>query len=346
MRASSERPFGPGSRGRRVRAATVCSRFAVPPGSVGGIAEFARRCAALIGLERWCGRPFWGPGCFAAAMSHSDRPSRVWGRRERTGLPQGWPRMNIFVINLPRAEARRNAMSRQFRDLGLTFEFFAGTDWRELSAEDWLEVDRKTRASEGRRPLSPGMVACHLSHRRVLGAIASGDEKTVAVFEDDVSLAPDVGTVLETLEASERAGKFDIIFLQRNHKRKPFVPLASIAGGRRLGLVKYSDWGAQAYVVSQAGAGQILKRFPKIIHRNDHTLHAYWENGLNIAYLDPPAAAHGIRENTKSLLQEGTGNTPVRPLLTRPRRLYSIVSEEIRKRRSFVRRKRLASRLG
>ena len=253
--------------------------------------------------------------------------------------------MKILVINLPRAEARRNAMSRQFRDLGLAFEFFAGTDWRELLAEDWREVDRTGRAREGRRPLSPGMVACHLSHRGALGAIASGDEKFVAVFEDDVSLAPEIGTVLEALEASAEARNFDIIFLHRNHKLKPFVPLASIAGGWRLGLVKYSDWGAQAYVVSQAGAEQILNRFPKIIHRNDHTLHAYWENGLRIAYLDPPAAAHGFREDIKSLLQEGTENTPVRRLRSRPRRLYSIVSEEFRKRRTFFRRKRSAPRL-
>ena len=248
--------------------------------------------------------------------------------------------MKIFVISLPRAEARRNAMSTQFRDLDLAFEFFAGTDWRELSTEDWREVDRTSRAREGRRPLSPGMVACHLSHRRVLGAIASGDEKSVAVFEDDVSLEPEIGTVLDALDASPHAQEFDIIFLHRNQREKTFVPLAPVGDRWSLGLVKFTDRGAQAYVVSRLGAARFLDRYPRIIHRNDHSLHAYWENDLATAYLDPPAASHGIAEAGRSLLKEGAGNRTQRPLLSAPRRIRSIAMEEFRKRKSFRRRAR------
>ncbi len=248
--------------------------------------------------------------------------------------------MKIFVINLPRAEARRNAMSRQFRDLGLTIEFFAGTDWRELSVEDWRKVDRTSREREGRRPLSPGMVACHLSHRRVLGAIASGDEKSVAVFEDDVSLVPDIGTVLDALDASPQAQEFDIIFLHRNQSGKPFVRLAPVGDRWSLGLVKFTDWGTQAYVVTRLGAARFLDRYPRIIHRTDHSLHAYWENDLATAYLDPPAASHGIADAGRSLLKEGAGSRSQRPLVSAPRRIRSIAMEEFRKRKSFRRRAR------
>ena len=62
--------------------------------------------------------------------------------------------MKRFVINLPRAEARRRAMRRQFDNLNMEFEIFDAIDWRDLSEEDWALVDRKSRDMEGRRPLS------------------------------------------------------------------------------------------------------------------------------------------------------------------------------------------------
>ena len=79
-------------------------------------------------------------------------------------------------------------------------------------------------------------------------------------------------------------------------------------------MIKFVDWGLQAYVVSREGARRLLNRCPKIVHRADHTLHAYWENGLNVVSLDPPVALHGIDGGEQSLLQEGTGNRPIRPI--------------------------------
>ena len=246
--------------------------------------------------------------------------------------------MKCVVINLPRAEARRRVMTEQFERLGLDFEFLIGTDWRELTAEDWSVVDRIAREREGRRPLSPGMIGCHLSHRRAMEAIASGEEEWTAVFEDDVTLLPDLGAALRAIQNSGTARNCDIIFLHRNRKKRPFVLLAAIDGSWRLGMIKFVDWGTQAYVVSREGARRLLNRCPKIVHRTDHTLHAYWENGLNVVSLDPPVALHGIDGGEQSLLQEGMGNRPIRPILSAPRRLYSIATEEFLKRRSFYRR--------
>ena len=72
--------------------------------------------------------------------------------------------MKCIVINLPRTEIRREAMSRQFDALGIEFEIFEATDSRDLNGEEWALVGRKSRVTEGRRPLSDGMIACHLSH--------------------------------------------------------------------------------------------------------------------------------------------------------------------------------------
>ena len=121
--------------------------------------------------------------------------------------------MKCIVINLPRAAARRRAMRSQFEALGIEFEIFNATDWRDLNEEDWTHVDRESRDMEGRRPLSDGMIACHMSHRKALGSVAAGEDELVAVFEDDVTLAPEIGGALDALARLYSSGwEFDFVF--------------------------------------------------------------------------------------------------------------------------------------
>ena len=248
--------------------------------------------------------------------------------------------MKLVVINLPRAKSRRAAMEVQLDRLGLEAEFHPGTDWRDLTEADGLEVDHESRARQGRRPLSPGMIACHLSHRRVLRNIACGAEEQVAVLEDDAELAPDLTTVLLALEGWPRRAEFDLVFLHRNRPQLPFWPVASVDHRLRTGLVKYCDWGTQSYVITREAARKFLARHPRIIHRTDHTLHGYWLNGLNVVYLDPPVISHGAGETGGSLLQESAKVRPPRPPRGRVRRVGSHVSEEVRKRVCYFRRRR------
>lgn len=99
--------------------------------------------------------------------------------------------MKCIFINLPHAETRRKAMAREFGSLGIEFEIFDAIDWRDQGEEDCSLVDRESREREGRRPLSDGMIACCLSHRKALTSIVKGEDELVTVFEDDVTLAPE-----------------------------------------------------------------------------------------------------------------------------------------------------------
>ena len=172
--------------------------------------------------------------------------------------------MKCFVINLPRAEARREAIRRQFDALGTEFEIFDAIDWRDLGEEDWALVDRKSRDMEGRRPLSDGMIACHLSHRKALEGVAAGEDELTAVFEDDVTLTPEIGGVLEALVRLYASGwEFDFVFLHRQSMDKTFAPLKRVDAGIRLGITKFSDWGTQCYVVSKKGAKTVSAKLSK-----------------------------------------------------------------------------------
>lgn len=251
--------------------------------------------------------------------------------------------MKCIVINLPRAEARREAMRRQFDALDMKFEIFDATDWRELGEEDWALVDRNTRDMEGRRPLSDGMIACHLSHRKALESVAAGDDELVAVFEDDVTLAPEIDGVLQTLERFYASGwEFDLVFLHRNRKDKTFAPLKSVDESIRLGITRFSDWGLQGYMVSKKGASRFLQNCPKIVYQADHALHAYWENGLNVFSLETPVVSDGNEAGGHSFLQEAVDSRPSRNLWKLGRRALSNLREEALKRVYFSRKVRSA----
>jgi len=244
--------------------------------------------------------------------------------------------VKCVVINLPRAKARLRAIAGQFNQLSIDFETLEATDWRDLNKQDYENVDQDARNKEGRRALSPGMVACHLSHRRAIAEVASGGPDLTAIFEDDVTLAPNIASVLQTLQEAYSAGSnFDLVFLHRNKTYLRYVVLETIDRNVKLGITKYSDWGAHGYVISKLGAGKLLNRYPKIIHRCDHTLHAYWESGLNVFSLHEPVVSHGNVAGDHSFLQEGSRQRVQLSVPKLPRRAASILREEILKRRYF-----------
>ena len=246
--------------------------------------------------------------------------------------------MKCIVINLPRAEARREAMRKQFDALGIEFEIFEATDWRGLNEEDWALVDRGSRDREGRRPLSDGMIACHLSHRKALADAAAGEDELVAIFEDDVTLGPEIDSVFQALTQLYASGwEYDFVFLHRQSMDKPFAPLKKVDTGIRLGITKFSDWGAQGYVISKQGAIRYLKRFPKIVNRNDHTLHAYWESELNVFSLETPVVFDGNEAGGHSFLQEAKDSRPNRNFWKLGHRAFAHLREEILKRVCFYR---------
>ena len=229
-------------------------------------------------------------------------------------------------------------MVKQFNALDMEFEILDGVDGRNLTDQDWMLVDTKSRDMEGRRPLSQGMIGCHLSHRKALEGVAAGDEELVALFEDDVTLATEISVVLQALMRLYSSGwEFDIVFLHRHRTDKAYVPLKRVDDGIRLGVTKFSDYGALGYIVSNKGAYRLLERYPRIVHQADHTLHAFWETGLNIFSLETPVVFHGNEAGDYSFLQEGAQFRSNRSFLNIGHRVFTHFREEILKRICFYR---------
>ena len=244
--------------------------------------------------------------------------------------------MRCVVINLERATGRRAVVAEQFRSLGLEFEILKATDWQDLDDGDWALVDTEQRHREGRRPIPRGAIACQISHRRALESIANGPDRMVAVFEDDVTLSGNLADVFAVVHRSHL--EFDVLFLHRLKPADRFVALSALSGKYRAGIVRYSDYGTQSYIITREAARRYLHRFPGITYRTDHSLHGYWVNDLRTFSIDPPVVFHGNASGHHSFLHEGGKLKRHLSILSFARRVNSLVREEFHKRRVFRRR--------
>jgi len=101
--------------------------------------------------------------------------------------------MRAYMINLDSDADRLDWMRGQFHRAGI-----AG--WERVPAVDLRGAAGRARAAEWahlpRARLAPAEVGCLMSHAEVWRRIVARGERLAAVFEDDVSLAPDLGGLL------------------------------------------------------------------------------------------------------------------------------------------------------
>lgn len=181
-------------------------------------------------------------------------------------------------------------MSEQFSQLGLKFEFHKAVDGRKLTKDHYAKVDRCTRRHMGLRPQADGSIGNWFSQRQVLQEIVENGPETAAIFEDDAELAPELPAVLEALD--QRSVSFDIVKLNRRSMNKAFIPYRRLTTEHHIGRIRYHDFGAEGYVVTREAACRFLEMTPKMMWTIDQAINNYWENGLNIYYLDPPVVMH------------------------------------------------------
>ena len=251
--------------------------------------------------------------------------------------------MRIVLISLERATGRRRRMAEEFARVGINYEIWPAKDARTLTEEDRAFVDRGTRERLGLHPIPDGSLANTLSQRAAMRDLVRNGPEMMAVFEDDARFDDGLPAVLQELE--HRAHMFDIVKLQRRNVRRPFFPAIPLETGHRLGRVRFSDFGSEGYVITQEAARLLLERTPRMVREIDHVLSRFWENGLNVLYIDPPV----VREDGAydSQIQETRSEERLahrqerrrRPAILL-RRLSALISNDIQRRIAFRQRLR------
>ena len=231
-------------------------------------------------------------------------------------------------------------MAEEFARVGLDYEIWPAKDARTLTDEDRAFVDHAARERLGLHPVPDGSLACTLSERAAMHHLVRNGPEMMAVFEDDARFDAELPAVLQGLERHPRA--FDIVKLQRRNLRRPFIPTISLPTGHRLGRVRFSDFGSEGYVITREAARLLLERIPRMVRDLDHELSYFWENGLNVHYLDPPVVRED-RESDSQIQETRSAERLVhrRERLRRPtilaRRVKAIITNDLRRRIAFRR---------
>ena len=209
-------------------------------------------------------------------------------------------------------------MAQEFAAVGLPYEIKVAIDGRTLSADQLAQVDYEGRRRLGLYPQGNGSIGCWLTYREVMQELVANGPEMMAIFQDDVRLAPELPEVLNALE--QKRFCFDVVALHRRRPQRPFVPCVSLTDQHQAGRVRFSDSGAEGFVISQAAARHFIDRTPKMILAIDHALLRFWRNGLNVFYVNPAVVRHaGVADSSvlpdtmaaKRLQRETEGIGPI-----------------------------------
>ena len=231
-------------------------------------------------------------------------------------------------------------MAEEFARVGLDYEIWPAKDARTLTDEDRAFVDRTARERLGLHPIPDGSVANTLSQRAAMRDLVRNGPEMMAVFEDDARFDDGLPAVLQELE--RRSGMFDIVKLQRRNLRRPFCPTDALGTGHRLGRVRYADFGSDGYIITRDAALLLLDRTPHMVREIDHVLSRFWENGLNVLYVDPPVVWEDGAEDsqiqaTRIAQRLAHRHERRRRPLVLVRRLTAMVANDFRRRIAFRR---------
>jgi len=187
----------------------------------------------------------------------------------------------VYVINLDRSADRMRRIASELKEAGLPFNRVQAVDAASLPPQV-PEYDRISNARRYLAPLTPGEIACVLSHRKVWRLMADEPEQTAAVvLEDDARFAANIhelGKVLETIAQSphpEMTKLYDLVAprhkIVRYRKKTPLLPALSTT----------------AQALNRTAALSLLRFTERFYEPADVIIQRWWDHGVTITSVSP-----------------------------------------------------------
>ena len=159
--------------------------------------------------------------------------------------------MEIFIINLPTANARRKFQQDQLSRLSLEYKIIEAT-----SVDDITTKIYEKHYFDWQRPLLKNEIACYLSHRSAWNKVIKNKEPAL-ILEDDALLSNCVPSIMDNLV---NIPGIDLVNLE-NRGRKKFVSKSSVDIKCKSKLIRlYQDrTGAAGYILWPSGAKKLIQ---------------------------------------------------------------------------------------
>lgn len=206
----------------------------------------------------------------------------------------------IILINCERDKARLEAVDKEIRSQGLTYEKLSATDKYELTDREIESYSKFQALLSTTRELSLGEIACAHSHYRTWQNVADGPASLALIIEDDIKITSSLPEALDI--ARENIQEFDVLILRTDRRASDTavqlpVPFKLVSFRKRPNR-------ACAYVLTKSAAKTLLNyRFP-IRMPLDDLLGAFKIHGLRVRGIKPfpvdiASVSSSIWEKTK-----------------------------------------------
>ena len=247
------------------------------------------------------------------------------------------PQISCFVVNLASARERRAAMRALLTRHGITPTWFDAVDGRILSDEALARAFDAPRAQIAYGPMSRGEIGTSLSHLEIYRKMVEQEIPCATILEDDVLLAEDFRSLLDSQGPNSLAGAFapqDPVMVQLTHVARGYRLGATPLGSRQIVRPHGGVWLTSGYFLTLAAARNLLRAMHPVWMVADHwryferegllrlyalTPNAVWESHLSQAS-DIAPERRARRKDKKTItdrLRRFADTTFVRPALVR-----------------------------
>jgi glycosyl transferase, family 25 len=166
----------------------------------------------------------------------------------------GFECMFNYVINLARSPERLEIFTTRALECGLSFERIAAIDALNMTCTEFAAWHSKCQIC---KPMTPGEVACLLSHRKAWERIVADQARWSFIAEDDIVFSRDAGQLLSSpdwLPASLHVIKAETAFTKIEMSGEVLARKDSHVVRR----LKSNHNGSAGYFVSQEGARRLI----------------------------------------------------------------------------------------
>lgn len=240
----------------------------------------------------------------------------------------------LVYINLDSDLERRQRMQAEFARLGLPGERFAATRWTELpEIEQQRLYSPALNARLFHKPLVNGEKGCYASHLRAWHWLLDSHHQALVVLEDDVSLRPDFGRVIEAIEALP--ADWDMIKLigrVETGRDEKLLEQQDLTPGYELVRYARAPSLTAGYVVSRSGAAKLLASRLPFGRPIDVDLRHWWENDLRLRGVVPAPIALDETSFQSSIGDKPKGGLSARWRKFRHKAAYTLLNSWHRRR--------------
>lgn len=208
--------------------------------------------------------------------------------------------LGIWMINLPRATARRARMDAQLSEMGLGYIPFDGVDGKARKDELVKLMDLPAFERNLGRKVLWGGIGCYNSHLGVWRDFLASGHKVALIMEDDVIFHEDFLEAVDLALANDHA--WDMLKLNKIRAKMPICQ--GRLGKYRVNAYLGPATGTGAYLIHRETVEKLLPAMIPITRATDHEINRFFKHDFRLFGLEP-FPSH-VEDGGESLIT-GTG---------------------------------------